>query len=114
MRPSEPPPTVKSWLKAATGRPSTKPVPVTTPSPATDFFSSAEIVAIVFGMQAEFLEGAGFKEIVQPVARGHQTFLAAGLQLILAATALTTARFFPVVERVLFDSHKLGAVYSVH
>lgn len=31
--PREPPETVKSWLKIATGRPSTVPYPVTTPSP---------------------------------------------------------------------------------
>lgn len=33
MRPSEPPETVKSCEKAATGRPFTLPMPVTTPSP---------------------------------------------------------------------------------
>jgi hypothetical protein len=38
--PSEPPATVKSWEKIATGRPSTVPWPVTTPSPYGRFFST--------------------------------------------------------------------------
>ena len=108
MRPSEPPLTVKSWLKAATTRPSTMPVPVTTPSPGKAFVFHAEIVAIVLGVQAPFLEGAGLEELVEAVARGHHALFAAGVQFVLAAArAGGGAAFFEFVECCFGNSHKV-------
>ena len=43
--PSEPPKTVKSWLKTHTRRPSIVPCPVTTASPHGRFFSESKSVA---------------------------------------------------------------------
>jgi hypothetical protein len=42
--PTEPPATVKSWEAASTGRPSTSPTPVTTPSPGRDLSAMPKAV----------------------------------------------------------------------
>ena len=68
--PSEPPHTVKSWLKVAMGRPSTRPVPVTTPSVRETFIFQPEMGAVVIGMHAPLLKCAGQKKFGDPVARG--------------------------------------------
>ncbi len=43
--PSEPPNAVKSWLNTQTGRPSTRPCPVTTPSPYGRFAAMPKLAA---------------------------------------------------------------------
>ncbi len=47
------------------------------------FAFHAEVVAIVVGVHAAFLEGAGLEKRVQPVAGGHQALFAAGVQFVL-------------------------------
>ena len=47
------------------------------------FFFHAEMVAVVIGVHAPFLEGAGLEQRVEPVARGHHALFAAGLQFVL-------------------------------
>ena len=88
---SEPPNTVKSWLKAKTRRPLTVPWPVTTPSPGIFCFVHAEIVAAVLDEHVPFLEGAGIEQQLQPLARGE---LALGVLLLDALLAAALARRF--------------------
>ena len=53
---SEPPNTVKSWLKTKTSRPLIVPWPVTTPSPGTLLLGHAELGAAVLDEQVGLLE----------------------------------------------------------
>ena len=62
---SDPPKTVKSWLKTKTSRPSMVPCPVTTPSPRIPPFA----VAVGRDEGIEFDEGPGIEQQVESLAR---------------------------------------------
>ena len=99
IRPSEPPPTVKSWLKAATD-PAVHHAGASHHAVAGQgFLFHAEMVAIVVGVQAPFLEGAGLVQFLQAVAGGHHALFAAGFKFVLAASgAGCGAAFFQFLQ----------------
>jgi hypothetical protein len=112
MRPSDPPLTVKSWLNAATVRPSTSPVPVTTPSHGRGLFLHAEVVAVVLGVHTGFEKRAFDKERVEPVARSHDALGAAGFELVFSATGFRDgAPFLEFIKELFGNGHKgIGVV----
>ena len=68
---SEPPNTVKSWLKTKTSRPLIVPEPVTTPSPGMRCVVHAEVDAVVLDVHVELLEAAFVEQDLEPLARGQ-------------------------------------------
>jgi hypothetical protein len=61
-------------------------------------FLHAEIVALVLGMKAGFLKGAGLEKFLQAVTGGHQAFFVAGIQFVLTpARPRDCATFFELV-----------------
>ena len=67
--PSEPPKTVKSWLKTQTWRPSIVPWPVTTASAQRPVAVHPEIGRAVADEGVELLEGAGVEQLLDALAR---------------------------------------------
>ena len=67
---SDPPNTVKSWLKTKTSRPSMVPWPVTTPSPST-CLGEAEFGGSMRDECIELDERARIEQEVEPLARGQ-------------------------------------------
>ena len=68
--PAEPPATVKSWLATWTGRPSTVPAPVTTPSAGRSVLGHPEVGRLVLGEHAGLLEAARVEQ-ARRAARGR-------------------------------------------
>ena len=68
---SEPPKTVKSWLKTKTSRPSIVPWPVTTPSPRNVLPSSPNSVARWVTNASSSTNESGVEQQVEPLARGQ-------------------------------------------
>ena len=67
------------------------------------FLFQAEIVAVVVGVHAPFLESAGLEQLVQPVAGGHDALFAPGFQFVFAAAgAGGGAAFLQFVQEVLW------------
>ena len=69
--PSDPPNTVKSWLNTQTGRPSTVPYPVTTPSPYGRLASMPKSCDAVPGELVELDERALVEQHADPLPGGH-------------------------------------------
>ena len=65
---SEPPKTVKSWLKTKTSRPSIVPWPVTTPSPRKCWSVEPELGRPVGDERVELDERSGIEQEVEPLA----------------------------------------------
>ena len=68
--PSEPPKTVKSWLKTQTWRPSIVPWPVITASASGRFAAMPKSVVRWRTKRVELLEGARVEQLLDPLARG--------------------------------------------
>ena len=68
---SEPPKTVKSWLKTKTSRPSIVPWPVTTPSPRMCCVVEPELGRPVGDERVELDERPGIEQEVEALARGQ-------------------------------------------
>ena len=69
----------------------------------------AEVVARVLGMHAELHERPLLEQVVEPVARGHEALLAAGFQLVLAASGKNLlAAGFQFFDEFFFDGHVSG------
>ena len=62
-------------------------------------FLHAEVVALVLGMKAGFLKGAGLEKLLEAVAGGHQALFAAGIQFVLSpARPRDGAPFFKLFQ----------------
>ena len=83
--PSVPPTDMKSWLKAATWRPSTWPVPTITPSAGNVLVGHVEGVRAVADVGAVFLEGLFLEEGGEALARRQEALVVPLLNFLLAA-----------------------------
>ena len=87
---SEPPNTVKSWLKTKTSRPSIVPCPVTTPSPRKLLLGQTELRRAMRDERIELDEGPGIEQQLESLA-GRQ--LAPGVLSLDTDRAAAEQRF---------------------
>src|ERR1700722_5716970 len=70
-------------------------------------------MAIVFGMQAGFLESAGLEETLNAVTGRHHTFFAAGIQFVLTpASARGSALIFEFLQQHFLYHKSEGQAYA--
>ena len=92
---SEPPKTVKSWLKTNTSRPLMVPWPVTTPSPGIRCSSMPKSDAAMLDEHVPLFEGVGIEQQFDALARGQLALGVLGLDAALAAAQSRAAAACP-------------------
>ena len=103
ISPSEPAREVKSWAKANTGRPFTRPKPVTTPSAGISTFSMPKLTQRCVDKNIGFPEGPGVKKEVQALPGGELAGLVLLLHRLGAAHGLDL--LFPLLQLLKLLSH---------